>query len=188
MRLILTRHGETEENKNKIIQGHLPGNLSESGIEQAKKVSERLKSEKIDYIYSSDLKRAADTAKEIAKNHPETKIRFVENLREIDFGDWTGKTYSEVDFKTVPDNSEPAQKLQDRMYDFIEELYKIHKNQRILLVSHGGSISTVLAKLLDRPAEDLFEIRLGNTAINEIEVTEDKNHILHLMNCTKHLE
>ena len=66
MKLIITRHGETEENKAGIIQGHLPGHLSEAGIEQAKKVAFRLKDEKINFIYSSDLDRAADTAKEIA--------------------------------------------------------------------------------------------------------------------------
>ena len=48
MRLILTRHGETEENVADIIQGHLPGKLSEKGIAQVKKVAKRLKDEKID--------------------------------------------------------------------------------------------------------------------------------------------
>lgn len=77
MKLIITRHGETEENKAGIIQGYLPGHLSKTGIEQAKKVVLRLKDEKIDFIYSSDLDRAANTAKEIAKFHPDVPIEFV---------------------------------------------------------------------------------------------------------------
>jgi len=56
-RLIFVRHGETEENKAKIVQGQKHGKLSEEGLEQAKKVAERLKDEKIDFIYSSDLDR-----------------------------------------------------------------------------------------------------------------------------------
>ncbi|GBE19836.1 glucosyl-3-phosphoglycerate phosphatase [archaeon BMS3Abin17] len=69
MKLILVRHGETEENKRREIMGQKQGTLSSLGIEQAKKVAQRLKDEKIDYIFSSDLARASDTAKEIHKFH-----------------------------------------------------------------------------------------------------------------------
>lgn len=96
MRLIITRHGETEENKQSIIQGHNPGKLSPEGIEQAKKVALRLKDETIDYIYSSDLARAADTAKEIAKFHTETPIKFTEELREIYLGSFQGKKRADM--------------------------------------------------------------------------------------------
>ena len=82
MKLIITRHGETEENKAGIIMGHLHGTLSENGKEQAKKVALRLKEEKIDAIYSSDLARSSDTAKEIAKYHPKTPLIFAKDLRE----------------------------------------------------------------------------------------------------------
>ena len=61
MRIILTRHGETEENKKGIMQGHMPGNLSVEGINQAKKLGLRLKDENVSAVYSSDLKRAVDT-------------------------------------------------------------------------------------------------------------------------------
>ena len=64
MRLILVRHGETNENKNKVVQGFLNTTLSKIGIQQAKKVANRLKDEKIDFAYSSDLDRAKQTAKE----------------------------------------------------------------------------------------------------------------------------
>ena len=62
MKLIIVRHGETIENQAKILQGHLPGTLSNKGIEQAKTIALNLKQEKIAAIYSSDLARAADTA------------------------------------------------------------------------------------------------------------------------------
>lgn len=63
MRLIIVHYGESIENKNGICQGQMPGKLSNDGIEQAK----RLKDEKLDVIFSTDLARALDTAKEIAK-------------------------------------------------------------------------------------------------------------------------
>ena len=101
MRLILTRHGETEENKIGIMQGHLPGKLSAEGIEQAQKLALRLKDEKIDFIYSSDLARASDTAKEIASFHPHAPIKFVEDLRERNLGEFQGKKKSTMPLKSI---------------------------------------------------------------------------------------
>ena len=77
MKLIFVRHGETIENQNHTIQGQTPGQLSEEGKEQARLVAERLKEVKIDKIFTSDLARAKDTAKEIAKFHQD--IPFTED-------------------------------------------------------------------------------------------------------------
>ena len=110
MILILTRHGETVLNKQGILQGHLPGELTDEGIMQAKKLAKRLKDEKIDAIYSSDLKRAADTAKEIAKLHPDAGFHLVKELREGDSGSFTGKKSSEVDWSKKPDDAESSRR------------------------------------------------------------------------------
>jgi len=105
MKLILTRHGVTEENINGILQSHMDGTLSKLGLEQAKKVSLRLKNEKIDYIYSSDLGRASKTAQKIAKYHKKTPIKFVKELREIDHGDYAGMKLSGYnEYKNKPKN------------------------------------------------------------------------------------
>jgi len=98
MKLIITRHGETEDNKAGIIQGHLPGKLTDVGINQAKKIALRLKDEKINYIYSSDLARASDTTKEILKYHPDAPVKFVKNLREKFLGSWQGKKKTDLGF------------------------------------------------------------------------------------------
>ena len=76
MILILERHGETQENKEGIFMGHLDTPLSAGGILQAEKLAKRLNAEKINFIYSSDLKRAKETAKEIAKYHTNAPIKF----------------------------------------------------------------------------------------------------------------
>ena len=96
MKLIIARHGETIENQKEIIQGQRLGTLSENGIEQAKKLALRLKSEKIDYIYSSDLARAKDTTKEIIKFHQNVPIEYVKELRERNLGEFEGKTKKEI--------------------------------------------------------------------------------------------
>jgi broad specificity phosphatase PhoE len=69
MRLIIIRHGETNDNANGICQGQNDSPLSENGIAQAKSLALRFKDRKIDAVYSSDLQRAANTALEILKFH-----------------------------------------------------------------------------------------------------------------------
>ena len=118
MRLIITRHGETEENQAGILQGHLPGKLSVLGIEQARKVALRLKDEKIDLIFSSDLARASDTAKEIAKFHPNVPVKFVKDLRERNYGEFQGKKESTFDSDGKNHNS-----LQWKKVETLEDLY-----------------------------------------------------------------
>lgn len=65
--LILSRHGETEENKQRILQGQMPGHLSETGKEQAEQLADLLENEPIDIIICSDLARSYDTAMAVAR-------------------------------------------------------------------------------------------------------------------------
>ncbi len=96
MKLILTRHGETIENVNKILQGWNDTNLNKNGIQQAKQLAKRLKDINIDLIYSSDLKRAFNTAQEISKFHNCPLIKD-KRMREINFGEWNGYKRKELD-------------------------------------------------------------------------------------------
>ena len=98
MKLIITRHGETEENVAGVVMWHLPWKLTKIGISQAKKVALRLQNEKIDYIYSSDLARAADTAKEIAQYHPNTPFELTKQLREMDLWEFQWKNKHDLGF------------------------------------------------------------------------------------------
>lgn len=187
MRLIITRHGETEENKKGIIQGHLPGKLTDLGIEQAKKLSLRLKKEKIDAIYSSDLARASDTAKEIAKFHPNAKLLFVPELREKDQGSISGKLMTEIDW-SKPRDSEKKEAMVTRAKKILEEVYRQYKGKTVLFVSHGGLITILINLLLNKPLEDAKKMdNPGNTSISIFEIREDNNHQLILLNCDKHL-
>ena len=131
MRLIIVRHGETEGNIKRIIQGHMQEPLDEAGIQQAKRVAERLKTEKIDAIYSSDLKRARMTAEEIIKHYPDVPVHFVKELRERDYGTATGKTRDEVrryreahnlpKYDYTPEGAESFQDMKDRLMAFLEQ-------------------------------------------------------------------
>lgn len=195
-RLIITRHGETEENLVGIIQGHLPGKLSEKGIIQAKKVALRLKNEKIDYIYSSDLARTADTAKEIAKFHPKAPIKFVKDLREKYLGEWQGKKISELGFLTNTElvefsskDGETNKELLNRAKKFLHKVLIKHPNDTVLLAGHNGINKALIAVITNKTAEEIKLIEnLHNTSITIYEIDQDKSHKIHLFNCKKHLD
>tara|TARA_Y100000310_G_scaffold124700_1_gene123464 strand:- start:85738 stop:86310 length:573 start_codon:yes stop_codon:yes gene_type:complete len=189
MKLTLTRHGETEENRLGIMQGHLPGHLSELGKLQAINLAKRLQNEKFDLIYSSDLPRAADTAMAIKEYHPNTQLVFTEKIRERNLGEFQGKTRSQVGLDpTLPRSSYPIldgeswNDLNLRAYRFSEFLKSEHSDQSILLVTHGGFGEAFVQNLTKN-----YELpRLKNTSITEFSTKNGKLEML-TYNCIKHL-
>jgi broad specificity phosphatase PhoE len=190
MRLILTRHGETEENKEKILQGHMQGVLSEEGKEQARKLGLRLKSESIDVIYSSDLARSADTAREIAKYHPAAPFHLTEELRERNLGPYTGMVWGSIDWTTPPNDFETNEKMYHRAKNFLDGIYSKHKDEAVLCVGHNGINKAIISVILGKPAATIDKNveTQHNTALSIFEIMEDKSHKVYLLNCNKHLE
>ena len=187
MRLLLTRHGETLENKKGLLQGQSPGTLSEEGIEQAEKLALRLKDEKIDAIYSSDLARAADTARIIAKYH-HVPVYFVKELREVDLKDLTGKAYP-LDWHNPPMSIESPESMYNRAKKLIDTAYHKHKDGTVLFVGHGSINRAIIAIAHNKDASHItsFDIH-HNTALSIFEISETNDHKVHLMNSKKHLE
>jgi probable phosphoglycerate mutase len=196
MKLILTRHGETVENLEHVMQGHMPGRLSDKGIQQAKRLALRLKDEKIDFIYSSDLARAADTAKEIARYHPGTPVRLTQELRERDIGEFTGRNkkafgLTSKDFfvhqlKTV--KGESIEQLVDRAKRLLEKLAKKHRDDTVLFVAHSTINKAILTALLDKPVAYMHEAEnVPNTAVSVFEIRGHEKPVVLLLNCTEHL-
>lgn len=197
MRLIIVRHGETIENIKGTSMGHLPGKLSKKGKEQAKKVALRLKNEKIDYIYSSDLARAADTAKEIAKFHKNAPISFVKELRERNLGVFQGKKrkkhlLNEKTWKRLnnrPKNGETMAEMFIRAKKFYNKVFRKHKKDNILFVCHNGIKKMLVCAITKKRAKGFFDIQsFDNTSVSIFEIDEQKNHKIHVYNCTKHLK
>lgn len=198
MRLILTRHGETEENTKKVYQGHLPGKLTEKGKKQAKKVAKRLRDEKVDVIFSSDLARASETAKEIAKFHQEVPIYFVKELRERNMGKLQGTNKKDTIGWEIAENrdkimeeagAESVDKLVKRAQNFLEKLLENFNDKNILLVGHGGINHAIISNLLKQSWVETFgEQKPRNTSVTIFEFDDDKKPKLILFDCTKHLE
>jgi phosphoserine phosphatase len=195
MRLILTRHGETIENTEGRIMGHLPGKLSAKGADQAKMLAARLKAEKIDHIYSSDLARSADTAKEVARFHPATPVDYTTELREKHMGEHQGKMKSELGFKGADSISlmqAPGGETNEQIYlraeRFLHAILKKHKDDVVLVIGHNAINKAIIAAITGRKHGELDSIiNLDNTSVSIFEIDEQRNHKIHLLNCTKHL-
>lgn len=197
MKLYLVRHGQTDANMKRISQGWFNSQLTEKGIDQAKKLAFYLKSEKIHTIYSSDLDRARNTAKEILRYHPETRLILTRNLREQGKGIFEGKSreLSHQAFEKsgkkdwwefVPEGGESYDQVLERVVDILEKLKNSDGN--VLIVSHGGPIQILIGLLLNEEKTNLEQYEHHNTGFSVIEYNpQGKNKIIRL-NCTDHLK
>ena len=186
MKLIITRHGETIFNKNKILQGHLDVELSENGILQAKKLANRFANEKIDIVYSSDLMRAIDTTNEILKFHPKLKLVYDNRIRERYMGSSQGKSYVDFDWNNVPNDFEKNEEFKNRVYDFFLDITTRHRNKTVLLVCHAGT-KNMFINIIKKLSSD-NHITLKNTSVSEFELNSKGKFEIKYINCSKHLE
>lgn len=148
MELILVRHGTTVWNNQKRTQGRVHNKLSKDGILVSQETAEKLKDVKIDYIFSSPLMRAVQTANIINKYH---KKKIIKNdlLTDIDQGVFTGRffdslTEEELIIKKRKDKSygmESLREMNDRVNEFLQYLKQNYKDSTILIVSHSGIVS-----------------------------------------------
>lgn len=141
VKLYIARHGQTEENVQRILQGQMPGHLTQEGISQAVELREKLKDIDFDRIITSDLKRAVDTTRIVSEPHGG---RFEEEplLRERDFGIHTGGPYIKIS-RALDPSAETMEQLAQRAADFLNKLSSSYStatdipSTNVLVVSHG---------------------------------------------------
>lgn len=198
--LFLVRHGESEWNILSKVQGQSNINLTNKGKEQAKKIAKRLVDEKIDMIFSSDLKRAHDTAMIIGELL-NLEVKSLKELREISFGVWEGLTTKEIMEKYMNEHiiwmTEPhklnlpkAEKLidlQERLLSIVNDIIKKNKNKNILIVSHGASIKALILGILGIDISNYNKFSIGNTSLSIIEY-RDYTPVIRVLNDTSHLK
>jgi alpha-ribazole phosphatase len=198
-KLYLVRHGETAWNAEARYQGHMDTTLNEAGLYQAQKLQERFIKEHINAIFSSDLKRAVETASIIAKPK-NIQVQLSPSLRELSFGEWEGLTYKEITVKygnlidrwletpdmiTIP-GGEPLSSMVTRISQFINNLIKEKPEDSFVLVAHGGPIRTFVAQLNLIPFNKMWSIKIENASITTLE-TSKSGIITKEINNTKHL-
>ncbi len=205
-RFFLVRHGETIWNKQRKYQGQSDIPLTDEGKIQAELLSKRLKHEKLDVAYASDLGRTMETAKIIAEQH-DIEVIPTELMRELSFGIWEGLTYEDIlqkwpqEYRSWIDNpyyekppeGETLSQLCERVSRFLMKAAKAYPDGRILVVSHAGPIRAVLSVLLNLKQSFFWKFKISNTSLTVIEYDglkelSDSDAFIVTVNDTYHLD
>ena len=150
--IFLARHGETDWNAQDRWQGHADTPLNERGREQARDLAARLADVPFEVVYSSDLRRARETA-EIVVAGRDLAIREDPALREIDVGSWQGLTNAAIDGRERTDG-ETLAAFRDRVLAALSAIGAGHDGD-VLVVAHGGCARTLQRHLLGEPLPTL---------------------------------
>ncbi len=200
--LIFVRHGETiwSRTQQHTFRGRIDIPLNERGIQQARSVGQLLKDKNIQYIYSSPLKRALDTAKEITRFH-KLKIRIHEGFIDLDFGDWQGKLHEDIK-RQYPEhyqkwlvephkmkfpNGENLDIVRSRIESAIKELYSQHKSGSIVITTHGAVLRVILCYLHGVGNDRYWDFSMDNCAVTIAEFDGNEFKIV-VENENKHLK
>lgn len=174
----LVRHGQTDWNKERKIQGQLDIPLNETGEQQAKDLAKALKKIKMDLAFSSDLLRAKRTAEIIALEH-KLAIQTTKLLRERNFGNLQGGpssafiTHTKLMQKLIHEkrlqykidtNIESDEEVITRVITFLRETALAYPDKNILVGTHGGILRTILIHLGELTYEQADKIHISNGA------------------------
>ncbi|RAP21041.1 hypothetical protein C2W59_03869 [Bacillus pumilus] len=185
--ICLVRHGETDWNAAKRIQGRTDIPLNDTGKWQAEQTGLYLKDAHWDVVISSPLTRAKETAHLILK-HIDAPLVIMDDFIERDYGDAEGMSFEERQ-KLFPDkqysNMEPLETIQERMVEGIEKVRAAYPNQQVLIVAHGAAIHALLTTIADEHL-GLENTRLVNACLNYVEWKDGKWKVLDY-NVVSHL-
>jgi len=186
LKLYLTRHGETEWNVEKRLQGWGDSPLTENGVARAHSFKELVADVKFDKIYASDQKRAVDTAN-IIKNNREIKVIELPELRELAFGDWEGRTVADIKSTESelfdiylndpllykPNSGETISELFKRAEKALDKIVE-NEGENVLVVSHGVTIRAIITLLKNLGIDDYKEIPVyPGASLNIFEKSEN---------------
>lgn len=197
--IYIVRHGQTEWNLLGKTQGHGNSDLTPRGIEQAELLADSMTKYPIDYIYSSDLGRAYQTA-EIIGNKLSIEVEKTEALREMNFGTWEGRIIKDIieedpelykmwrnepHLAKIP-QGETLSQIKERTDAFIKEINEKYDGKHIVLVTHSLCARIMLLSFLDSDVKNIYRINQANTALNIIEL-RDYGPVVMKMNDTTHI-
>jgi len=200
-RIYLVRHGQVEGYQQKRYNGQINVPLTETGKEQSARICACLSAIALDAVYSSDLERSRYCARLIAEGHG-LAVFVEEALREINFGDWEGRTWVELQ-ETYPQDwqrrlqdltnyqvpgGESLQEAADRIRPAIRHILARHPGGDVALVAHGGVNRIVLLDAIGAALEQAFAIEQDYGCLNIIDYLDDGHSVVRLMNATAHLK
>lgn len=176
MKLYVTRHGQTQWNKDNLICGATDIELNEKGVEQARELAAMLKNESIDVIYASPLTRAQKTAK-IISNELHIPVVTDQRLFEQDFGIYEGKDRGAEGFSDLKQQfaftgaqNESLLHLAQRVYNFLDDIKEKHGDKNVLAVSHGGVCRMIYTYFNSMSNEEFLKFRQQNCSLMVFEL------------------
>ena len=199
MRLFIVRHGQTLWNVEGRAQGHTDIPLDEIGIEQARALAAGFEPNcTVKKVYTSDLLRARQTA-EIVASRLQAELIVRSELRERCFGECEGLLYPELHQKleqlvieqelprddVTPKGGETLQEFWNRLTPIQQELEAL--DEPAIVVTHGGTATLLLAKLIGGNLAVAKSLTFGNTALAELEKRGHGLYKLRRYNDTSHL-
>jgi broad specificity phosphatase PhoE len=188
MRITTIRHGETDWNLERKLQGSCDIELNATGLAQAERLAARLADEPCDIIFTSDLTRARKTAEIINTRHG-AELVASSKLREASFGEFEGKSLHDPAvtkaFSKYADERAPDYFKQVQSY--LSEITSCGK-KNIFIVGHFGTIRAIICGLLGLHTDESNRFTVGNTAIHTFELCKDGIFEMTLENDTAHLQ
>jgi alpha-ribazole phosphatase len=183
-RVYLLRHGEVAVEYHRTFGGRIDMDLSPRGREQAKALAGYLRRVKFDAIYASPMKRAQQTLAPLAAEFRALTPVTLADLREVDFGEWTGHTWEQVQEKfgahafdwlekmdqaAIP-GGESAAHFRARVEPCLKKILAAHPGQTTAVVCHGGVIRMLLSLLLGMPftLTARFEIEYASATVIDL--------------------
>jgi len=207
MKLYLIRHGESEANK-KGVHNTPEVKLTKDGVRQARAIAKRLKNMGIDFIYSSPLTRARQTAEAVSKSLG-LPIEFWENIAEVKTPSINrGKSESNKDAMKIESeiaknyskgkwkhsDEETFNEIRARAQGVLDHILKKHGNQNVLCVSHASFIKMItLVAIVDAHLTPNVYLRFrehsrnNNSGVTILEHTQKSSWVLDTWNDTNHL-
>jgi probable phosphoglycerate mutase len=184
----LIRHGITDWNMQRRVQGMTDISLNDTGRQQAHALAERLKAEQWDIMYASDLSRAVETA-EIVGRALDLPVQTDQRLREMYCGEIEGTTLEDrisrwgSEWESLSLGIEDEQSISGRGVSFVADISVHYPNKKVLVVSHGALVAYTLRRLI--PYVNTEE-HIQNTSITKLRFSNGQWEC-DLFNCAKHL-
>ncbi|HJR49473.1 MAG TPA: histidine phosphatase family protein [Gemmatimonadales bacterium] len=181
-RLLLARHGQSLSNAVRRFQGAQDVALSSLGIRQAEALGVAVGRRRLAHVYASPLERARRTA-EIALAGLDVPLTVVDDLRELSLGEWEGCTVEEIQTRPgdpfaqwvrdpvlcLPPGGEPLAEVQARALQAVARIASTHPDgEAVLIISHGGVISALLAHWLGLSLSSIWRLAVANCSLSEI--------------------
>jgi broad specificity phosphatase PhoE len=194
--LFLLRHAEVETRYHRTFGGQIDMDISDRGREQAGVLAKYLKHKSFAAIYASPMKRVQKTLAPLLAGRDCTPV-MLPGLREVDFGDWTGLSWEEVQTKhnisafqwlhqleqgAIP-NAESGATFRARVEPCVKQILRDHPGQNVAVACHGGTIRMILSILLAMPFEQTAAFEIEYASLTQVLCAGHKTEV-QLLNFT----